>query len=140
MGSLIDKDKLKVKAIEAITKNKLIFVEDVAAMCGINKTTLYDKFPIESNDYNDIKELLEQNKIDIKVSIRYKWSKSDNPTAQMALYKLCSNAEEHRKLQQNYTDVTSKNEQIQSIDPFAAMRANHGINEETEAGDTITNE
>ena len=106
--------QLKQKAIEAIKKNKLIFVEDVAAMCGVNKTTLYDHFPINSNDYNDIRELLEQNKIDIKVSIRYKWSKSDNPTAQMALYKLCSTKEEHMKLQQNYTDHTTDGDKIQS--------------------------
>ena len=105
---------LKAKAMEAIKKNKLIFVEDVAAMCGVNKTTLYDHFPINSNDYNDIRELLEQNKIDIKVSIRYKWSKSDNPTAQMALYKLCSTKEEHMKLQQNYTDHTTDGDKIQS--------------------------
>jgi len=112
MGSLIDKDKLKAKAIEVINKNKLIFIEDVAAMCGISKQTLYDKFHIDSDDFNDIKTLLEQNKIDIKVSIRYKWSKSDNPTAQMALYKLCSTDTEHKKLQQNYTDLTTDGEKI----------------------------
>lgn len=112
MGSLIDKDKLKAKAIEAINKNKLIFVEDVCAMCGVSKPTFYDRFPPESNDFNDIKELLEQNKIEIKVSIRYKWSKSDNPTAQMALYKLCSTKEEHKLLQQNYTDVTTEGEKL----------------------------
>ena len=140
MGSLIDKDKLKAKAIEVIGKNKLIFIEDICAMCGVNKSTFYDKFPIESNDYNELSKLLDENKISLKVALRKKWFDSDNATTQMALYKLCSTDTEHRKLQQNYTDVTSKNEQIQSIDPFAAMRANHGINEETEASDTITNE
>ena len=35
MGSLIDKDKLKAKAIEVIGKNKLIFIEDICAMCGV---------------------------------------------------------------------------------------------------------
>lgn len=131
---------LKEKAIEAIKKNKLIFIEDICAMIGISKPCFYDHFKVDSNDYNELSRLLEENKISLKVALRKKWYDSDNATTQMALYKLCSTDTEHRKLQQNYTDVTSKNEQIQSIDPFAAMRANHGINEETEAGDTITNE
>ena len=131
---------LKEKAIEAIKKNKLIFIEDICAMIGISKPCFYDHFKVDSNDYNELSRLLDENKISLKVALRKKWYDSDNATTQMALYKLCSTDTEHRKLQQNYTDVTSKNEQIQSIDPFAAMRANHGINEETEAGDTITNE
>ena len=32
---------LKEKAIEAIKKNKLIFVEDICAMIGIAKSTYY---------------------------------------------------------------------------------------------------
>ncbi len=99
---------LKQKAVAAIEKHRLIFFEDVIAMIGISKPCFYDHFIVDSDDFNDIKDLLEKNKIDIKVSIRYKWSKSDNPTAQMALYKLCSTAEEHRKLQQNYNEVTGK--------------------------------
>lgn len=140
MGSLIDKTKLKAKAIEVIGKNKLIFIEDICAMCGVSKNWFYQHFPIDSDDYDLLSKMLDDNRIALKVSMRKKWHDSDNSTLQMALYKLCSTDTEHRKLQQNYTDVTSKNEQIQSIDPFAAMRANHGINEETEAGDTITNE
>ena len=114
MGALIDKEKLKIKAIEVINKHKLIFVEDVVAMCGISKPSFYEHFKVDSDDFNDIKGLLEQNKIDIKVSIRRKWNDSDNATAQMALYKLCSTKEEHMKLQQNYTDHTTDGDKIQS--------------------------
>ena len=103
---------LKQKAIEAIKKNKLIFIEDIAAMLGINKTTLYNHFPIDTDDFNELTTLLNENKINLKVSLRKKWFDSDNATTQMALYKLCSTPEEHKKLQQNYTDVTSNNEAI----------------------------
>ena len=112
MGSLIDKDKLKAKAIEVIGKNKLIFIEDIAAMCGISKNTLYDKFPIDSDDYHELSKMLEENKIALKVGLRKKWFDSDNATTQMALYKLCSTDIEHKKLQQNYSDVTTKGESI----------------------------
>lgn len=107
-----DTKVLKEKAIEAIKKNKLIFIEDIAAMLGINKTTLYNHFPIDTDDFNELTTLLNENKISLKVSLRKKWFDSDNATTQMALYKLCSTPEEHKKLQQNYTDVTSNNEAI----------------------------
>ena len=126
---------LKQKAIEAIDKNKLIFVEDICAYIGINKTTYYVHFPIDSNDNNELSELLEKNKIALKVGMRKKWYDSENATMQMALYKLCSTDIEHKKLQQNYTDVTSKDEKINTIDPFAQIRQNVGIDQETEASD-----
>ena len=107
-----DTKVLKQKAIEAIKKNKLIFIEDIAAMLGINKTTLYNHFPIDTDDFNELTTLLNENKISLKVSLRKKWFDSDNATTQMALYKLCSTPEEHKMLQQNYTDVTSNNEAI----------------------------
>ena len=112
MGSLIDKDKLKAKAIEVINKNKLIFIEDIAAMCGVSKNTLYDKFPIDSDDYHELSKMLEENKIALKVGLRKKWFDSDNATTQMALYKLCSTDIEHKKLQQNYNDITTKGESV----------------------------
>lgn len=105
---------LKEKAIDLIKKNKLLFIEDVVAMLGISKPTFYTHFPVETDEFNNIRGLLELNKAEIKISIRYKWSKSDNPTAQMALYKLCSTKEEHMKLQQNYTDHTTDGEKIQT--------------------------
>ena len=105
---------LKAKAIEAIKKNKLIFIEDICAMIGISKPAFYDHFKIDSDDYNELSHLLDENKISLKVALRKKWFDSDNATTQMALYKLCSTNEEHKKLQQNYTDITTDGEKIQS--------------------------
>ena len=98
--------------MEAITKHKLIFVEDICAFIGIAKSTYYVHIPVGSDYSNELNDLLEKNRIDIKVSLRKKWFDSDNPTLQMALYKLTSTKEEHKKLQQNYTDVTSNDETI----------------------------
>ena len=115
MGSLIDKDKLKAKAIEVIGKNKLIFIEDICAMCGISAPTFYDKFPLGSNDFKELRSLLDENKISLKVALRKKWFDSDNATTQMALYKLCSTPEEHKLLQQNYNDITTAGEPIKQV-------------------------
>ena len=103
---------LKEKAIEVIKKNRLIFIEDICAMIAISVPCFYSHFKIDSNDFKELRTLLDENKISLKVAIRKKWFDSDNPTTQMALYKLCSTPEEHKKLQQSYTDHTSKDEQI----------------------------
>jgi len=106
---------LKQKAIEAIEKNKLIFVEDICAYIGIDKGTFYNHFPKDLNDFNELSEMLEKNKIALKVGMRKKWYDSDNATMQMALYKLCSTDVEHKKLQQNYVDATTNGESINEI-------------------------
>ena len=102
------------RAKEIIPKHKLIFVEDVCAYLGINKTTFYKYIEVGTNEFNELKELLEKNCIDIKVGLRKKWFDSDNATLQMALYKLTSTDVEHRKLNQNYTDVTTKDNEIKT--------------------------
>ena len=102
------------RAKEIIPKHKLIFVEDVCAYLGINKTTFYKYIEVGTNEFNELKELIEKNCIDIKVRLRKKWFDSDNATLQMALYKLTSTDVEHRKLNQNYTDVTTKDNEIKT--------------------------
>jgi hypothetical protein len=106
---------LKKKAIEAIEKNKLIFVEDVCALMGIAKSTFYVHFPIGKDDSNELMSMIEKNRQQLKIGMRKKWFDSDNATLQMALYKLCSTDIEHRKLNQNYTDVTTNNESLNSF-------------------------
>lgn len=102
-----DTEILKAKAIEAIKKNKLIFVEDVCAMLGIAKSTFYVHFPVGKDDSNELMNLIYENRQVLKNSMRKKWFDSDNATLQMALYKLCSTDVEHRKLNQNYTDLNA---------------------------------
>lgn len=99
---------LKQQIIESIKKNRLIFIEDICAMCGISVDTYYRHFPKNSEDSEELSRLLSENKITLKVALRKKWFESDNATTQMALYKLCSTSEEHRKLQQNYTEMTGQ--------------------------------
>ena len=89
-----NKKRIYNKAIKAIKEKKLIFVEDVVAYLPISKATLYDYFPIDSNELNTIKEALQDNKIETKVSLRSKWYESNAPALQIGLYKLIGNSEE----------------------------------------------
>ena len=107
-----DKTKIYEQAKQAIKDNKLFFIEDIVAFLPCRKPTFYEFFPIDSNEMNELKEMLEQNKIELKVSLRSKWYKSNAPALQMALMKLICTPEEHKKLSMNYTDVTTDGEKI----------------------------
>ena len=107
-----DTETLKKKAIEVIKKNKLIFVEDVCAMIGISKPCFYDHFKIESDDFNELITMIDENKINLKVNLRKKWFDSDNPTTQLALYKLCSEPDELKRLSTSHVDMTTNGKDI----------------------------
>jgi hypothetical protein len=97
-----DKQKIFEQAKEMIVKHKLFFIEDIVAFLPCNKTTFYEFFPTESNESNELKGLLETNRIELKVSMRSKWYKSNAPALQMALMKLIASPEELRKLSMNH--------------------------------------
>ena len=98
-----DRKKIFEKAKEQIVSKRLIFVEEVVAFIGISKPTFYDFFPVDSDEFNELKELIETNKISLKTSMRKKWYDSDNATLQMGLMKLIATPEELRKLSMNTT-------------------------------------
>ena len=104
-------DLLK-KALEAIEKHKLFFIEDIIAFLPCSKPTFYEYFPNDSNDYKTMFQALEKNRTEIKTSLRSKWYKSNAPALQLALYKLIASPDEHRSLQMNYQDVTSNGKTI----------------------------
>jgi hypothetical protein len=97
-----DRKKIFEQAKEVIVKNKLFFIEDIVAFLPCDKTTFYRFFEPDSNEYNELKELLEQNRVTLKVSLRSKWYTSNAPALQMALMKLIANPEELRKLSMNH--------------------------------------
>ena len=107
-----DKDELLKQAEVAIKEKKLHFIEDIIACLPCDKTTFYRKFQKDSNEYNDLKELLTQNRTEQKQKLRKKWSDSDNATLQLSLYKLIGTDEDRQKLSQSHLDIKSDGEQI----------------------------
>lgn len=95
-------DLLK-KALKVIKEKKLIFIEEVAVCIGINKTTFYAH---RLNENDELKEAIEQNKIDIKTKIRTKWEESDNPTSQAMIYKLAGTQHERDILTNSKVEVS----------------------------------
>lgn len=107
-----NKEKLFEQAKEAVLKNNLIFIEEIVSFLPCSKQTFYDYFPLGSDELDELKAIIEDNTINIKSGLRNKWYESDNPTLQIALYRLTSRDDEHKKLNQTYTDITSNNEKI----------------------------
>jgi hypothetical protein len=98
-------ENLKEKAEKAIIDNELVFVEDVVAHLPCDKSTFYSHFPTESNEYNHLKGLLDDNKVATKLSLRKQWKKEEaSPTLQLALYKLLSNEDELKSLSMEYRE------------------------------------
>jgi len=93
-----DRKKIFEQAKEVTVKNKLFFIEDIVAFLPIAKKTYYEYFPIDSDESNALKELLETNKTNVKVAMRSKWYKSDNPTLQVALMKIIATDDEAHRL------------------------------------------
>ena len=107
------KKKIFDMAIEAINKHKLFFINDLVAFLPVSLSTFYEFFPATSAEMEAIKAEILKVKIQIKVGIRSKLFTMDNPTAMLALYRLVSEPEEHRLLNQQY--IEQKNIQEQPI-------------------------
>jgi hypothetical protein len=78
------------QCLRVIRKHKLTFVEDIIALVPFTKKTFYAR---KLHECNAIKQEIESNKITMKRGLRAKWFNGDNPTAQIALYRLL--ADEH---------------------------------------------
>ena len=111
----IKKDIYK-KAVKAIKMNKLFFVEDVVALLPCDKTTFYRFFPVNCNEYNAIKDLLDNEKINIKIGIRQKLFKGDHSADLIALYKLICTDDERRALSMQQIDITAKGNTVMGIE------------------------
>jgi hypothetical protein len=108
-----DRNKIFEQAKEVTVKHKLFFIEDIVAFLPCSKNYFYDHFPPDSNEYDELKGLLETNRTTLKVSMRSKWYTSNAPALQMALMKLIATPEELKKLSMQYNDVTTDGKPIQ---------------------------
>jgi hypothetical protein len=102
-----DRNKVFEQAKEVIVKHKLFFIEDIVAFLPIAKSTFYE-WKLEQSD--ELKGLLETNRVTLKVSMRSKWYTSNAPALQMALMKLIATPEELKKLSMQFIESENKHE------------------------------
>ena len=109
-----DRKKIYEQAKEAIEKYKLFFIEDVVSWLPISKETFYTYYPVNSDELDTLKELLEKNKVEVKSALRSKWFKGNNPLTQMALYKLIGTEEEYHRIANTKT-VSQQNIKVEEL-------------------------
>lgn len=112
MATEKEKKKIFDDALKIIKEKDLIFIEEVVSYVPISKETFYNYYPLDSDRLDSIKDALNINKLATKELLRKKWRQSENPTLQIALYRLTSDKEEHKLLNQTYVDQTSGGEKI----------------------------
>lgn len=100
-----DRQKIFEQAKEVIKKNNLFFIEDIVAFLPIQKSTFYEFFKLDSDELNELKEMLEENKVRTKSAIRVKLFKSDKAGELLALYRLICTSDERRMLNQQYIEM-----------------------------------
>ena len=104
-----DKVGLFNQAKRVTQENNLFFVDDIIAYLPCSKSTFYEFYPDGSDELDELKGILESNRVTLKVSMRSKWFKSENPTLQVSLMKLICTDDERKKLSMTHSvieDVT----------------------------------
>lgn len=124
-----DRTKIFDQAKDVIVKHNLFFIEDIVAFLPCSKPTFYEFFPVDSNEFNELKDLLETNRTELKVSMRSKWYESNAPALQMALMKLIATPEELKKLSVNYNENLST---LTTNLPLVITLESDSTNQETE--------
>jgi hypothetical protein len=122
------KEIIKILEVEKIFTFKDIFV----FYKGCSRSTAYAN---ELDKSDELKEALDMNKRRGVQSLIDKWIDSENATLQIAAFKIIAEPEERKAISQNYTDITSKDEKINNIDPFSQIRQNAGVNEKADTSD-----
>jgi hypothetical protein len=107
-----DRKKIFKQCQSVIKKYKLYFIEDVVAYLPISKKTFYEFYPVDGNECNELKELLETNKINTKVAIRKKLQAGDKAAELIALYKLICSDDERKALSMQQIAHTIEDDRI----------------------------
>jgi hypothetical protein len=106
------KNQYEKQILEAIKKHKIAFFDHVFAFVPFCAATGY-KHKLEKVEA--IRDALSENRIKAKNYMLNKWIAGENATLQIAAYRLLSNQEEHKRLNQSYIDHTTKGDKIEQV-------------------------
>jgi len=90
-----DKKELEKKALIAIEKHKLMFLEHIIAFLPCSKPTFYD---LKLNESNAIKKAVEEMRVSKKTKMLSNWIDSETPSLQIAAMKMISEEHEAHRL------------------------------------------
>lgn len=113
---MIDEAKYKqyeAEILNVITEKKIMrFTHVFGLYKGISQSTAY-LYELEKSEA--IKEALNKNRTFGVNYLLQKWIASNNATLQIAAMRMICDSEEHKLLNQNYTDVTTDGKDIRPV-------------------------
>lgn len=104
-------DRLEIfeQAKHVTEEHNLFFVDDIIAYLPCSKSTFYEFYPDGSDELDELKTILEKNRVSLKVSMRKKWQDNPAPALQMALMKLIATPDELKKLSMQFIESENTN-------------------------------
>lgn len=124
--------KYENEIIEVIKENKIYSILDIFAFYkGCSRPTFYNN---GLDKLDSIKNAIDDNKVITKQTLKSKWAESDNPTLQIALFKVICTDEERKSLSQQAVDHTTGGEKLNTFkievtNPKTAEKLNKWLNE-----------
>jgi hypothetical protein len=112
---MMEEDKAKYYEeylLRVIKENKVTFFDHCFGFTPFSRGTAYNH---KLHELDTIKDAIDKNKLSTKNVLINKWVTSDNATLNLAAYRLLSNEEEHKKLNQSYTDHSNQGQPFQAI-------------------------
>lgn len=105
--------KYEEELLKVIKEKKIAFFDHCFGFTSFSRRTAYYYRLHESHD---IKSAINQNRVTAKNYMLNKWIASDNATLQISAYRLLSDPEEHRLLNQNSSQVEDETNQVKPIE------------------------
>ena len=97
--------KYEAELLKVIKSKKIAFFDHCFGFTTFSRRTAYDH---GLHELHAIKDAINENRVTAKNYMLNKWIASANPTLQISAMRLLSDSEEHKKLNQSYTDHTTK--------------------------------
>lgn len=121
MPEQYDKDEILQKALQAIEVEECTTIDEVCLYLPISRATFYN-YGLDKID--DIKHAIDNVKVRLKKGMKRNWHKSDNPTLQIAAFKLMANETEQDAL--NTSRVKQENTHTFQNKPTILLVRNKG--------------
>jgi len=111
-----NKKKIYKQAVSLIAEKECLDIAELIVFLPCSKQTFYSFFPKDSDELDLFKELINENKIKACGFMKRKWMKSENPTLQVAAYKLMGKTHEVHRLNGTKQETTIKGDKDHPIE------------------------
>lgn len=97
-----DKNELIRLSLEAIEQHQLVFIDEVVTFLPCARSTFYAN---EMDKSDEIKDALNNVRVNTKTQLRNKWRDSDNAALQIGLMKLMATDDERKRLSTSFMET-----------------------------------